>query len=198
MTTHLNRANTFAILLLLVSSAAAGCQPAAPKRQQKTPGQTTAVRESVPPALGSSPARAAAASESGAVAGSMRRRSVGDAKLGSSPTVTLQRAGRAKQTSRRGDTLTIGELLAHPVPSGQRVVVRGACLDQFHARGSAGPPPVTRSDWQLTDGTQVVYVTGRYPSACSTGRIILSAIVQIDTIAAGTNHRARLYLANAP
>ena len=43
------------------------------------------------------------------------------------------------------DTLTVSSLLSRPVTRGQRVVVRGTCLDQFHTRGSAGPSPIERT-----------------------------------------------------
>jgi hypothetical protein len=53
---------------------------------------------------------------------------------------------------------------------------------------------MSRSDWQLAEGDRVMYVVGRYPIACSTGRATISVIADVDTITVGATRRPRQYL----
>jgi hypothetical protein len=112
-------------------------------------------------------------------------------------------AGRANTTippiARRGDatvaeTLTVAAFLDRSMTAGHRVQISGTCLDQFHTRGSAGPPPVSRSDWQLANGTQVVYVVGRMPSGCSAGSLTLTGTVGMDSTLVGGRRVPRRFL----
>jgi hypothetical protein len=107
--------------------------------------------------------------------------------------------GTIPMKARRGEapaseSLTVASFLDRSIATGQRVQVTGTCLDQFHARASAGPPPVSRSDWQLTSGDQVVYVVGRMPRSCATGPTTISATVAFDTSVIAGQRRPRRYL----
>ena len=92
------------------------------------------------------------------------------------------------------ETLSVASFLDRALNAGQHVQIAGTCLDQFHTRGSAGPPPVSRSDWQLAGGNHVVYVVGRMPLACSTGSPTLAGSVGIDTTVVAGRRTARRFL----
>ena len=98
----------------------------------------------------------------------------------------------------RGDTVTVHALVAEPARHGGRTVsVRGRCLGW---NGPAlGTGPLTRSDWQLGEAGEAVWVSGPYPPGCSGqggGDLTLRAEVVVDTITVrGTGERrARAYL----
>src|SRR5262245_57938622 len=61
---------------------------------------------------------------------------------------------------------TIGEIRSSRELVGRVVRVTGRCLAWPGLR-PIGPPPRTRSDWQLTDDTTAIYVSGSVPKACS-------------------------------
>lgn len=93
-----------------------------------------------------------------------------------------------------GGPLSVTAFLATGLPQGAKVKIHGACIDQFHARGSAGSPPVSRSDWQLATGTATVYVVGAVPPGCSTGEVTLAGVVATDSAMLGGERRVRRYL----
>lgn len=82
----------------------------------------------------------------------------------------------------RTDTLSVSAFLDGPVGAGRIVSIRGKCRDQFHASGSAGAPPRSRSDWQLADDRAAVYVSGPMPAGCASGSVVVSGLVVVDTI----------------
>jgi len=82
----------------------------------------------------------------------------------------------------RDETLSVSEFLDGHVEAGHMVSVRGNCRDQFHASGSAGAPPRSRSDWQLADERAALYVSGPMPTACALGPVVVRALVSVDTI----------------
>ena len=98
----------------------------------------------------------------------------------------------------RGDTVTVQALVAEPARhAGRTVSVRGRCLGW---NGPApGTGPVTRSDWQLGEAGQAVWVSAPFPAGCTGqggGDVTLRAQVVMDTITVrGTGaRRPRAYL----
>ena len=98
--------------------------------------------------------------------------------------------------------LSISSILRSTAANGTPVLVRGICLARA-AHAAFGPPPRTRSDWQLravTDSTVGIWVTGPRPAGCTpeqggVGPIALRAMLESDTVAAlATAPRARRYL----
>jgi hypothetical protein len=172
-----------------------GCKPAKPGNNGGAQGTQPAAADSqslvTPPHLGAVAAQPGASSTGKEIG--PRRPPVGETTGPSHAIATIP----AK--ARRGDTiatesLTVASFLDRSMDAGQRVQVTGTCLDQFHASGSAGPPPVSRSDWQLAAGTRVVYVVGRMPAACSAGPVTLTATVAIDTTLVGGRSEPRRFL----
>jgi hypothetical protein len=90
------------------------------------------------------------------------------------------------------------------VEVGRSIRVRGTCTGYAHVL-AAGPPPRTRSDWQLVDGDVALWVVGPYPDGCS-GTVPSEApgtytmVVTADTLPAlgGASPRPRLYLIHTP
>jgi hypothetical protein len=169
---------------------AAGCSPS--KSGNSQVGQQTAPdsqRLVAPLHLGEAAARPASADSSAAI--SPRRPSISAS--------TGPKLGTIPVKARRDDTkppalLTVASFLDRPLDVGQRIQITGTCLDQFHANASAGAPPVSRSDWQLTNGSQVVYVVGRMPASCIPGPATISASVAIDTTLIAGQRRPRRFL----
>jgi len=62
---------------------------------------------------------------------------------------------------------SVRQLVQSGAWNGQEVFVAGRCLG-FPGGETAGPPPVTRSDWLLERDSAVIYVTGPLPSGCTT------------------------------
>jgi hypothetical protein len=70
-----------------------------------------------------------------------------------------------------------------------RVDIDGVCL-RIDAKVAVGPPPITRSDWQLrdtADTTKAIWVTGPRPPDCgyesgSASSVRLQASVQTDSV----------------
>jgi len=195
MIRRMTPATAHPIALLLTALAFAACRPATPEQQSSVPAQSSTARDSVPPPLGGPSVLRPSAKDTGESAAGAIQRPSSPGKQSEAPLTPIpQKARREAHVKRGSETLSVSALLAHPMPRGQRVVVIGSCLDQFRARGSAGAPPMTRSDWQIAEGNQVIYVVGRYPSACSAGQVTLSAITELDTITVGSSRRLRQYL----
>jgi hypothetical protein len=158
------------------------CRPAQPGNDTTAQGTQSSASDSqslvTPPQLGtvaSKPNTTTAGKQIGP-----RRPTVGESTSTTHTIATIPaKARRDEATS--ADTLSVASFLDRSLNAGQHVQVAGACLDQFHTRGSAGPPPVSRSDWQLAGGTRVVYVVGRMPMSCSAGSPTLTGTVGIDT-----------------
>jgi hypothetical protein len=94
---------------------------------------------------------------------------------------------------------SVAQVLDARVPVGRLVRVRGRCLG-YGARGDAGPPPRTRSDWLLSDAGRAVYVVGAFPAGCEPMAggptpVEIVARVAADTVAGlGGPGRPRRYL----
>ena len=64
-------------------------------------------------------------------------------------------------------TATVHELLASDALVGRVVEVTGRCLGYSSPTVAKGSPPVTRSDWQLEDGGEAIWVSGPLPEGCT-------------------------------
>ena len=62
--------------------------------------------------------------------------------------------------------VSVAQLLTDEIPVGARVEVRGTCIG-YSRVVALGPPPRTRSDWQLEADGVAVWVVGSYPPGCS-------------------------------
>jgi len=92
-------------------------------------------------------------------------------------------------------TVSVDDVLAMQLPRAEPIQVRGRCLDKLHAR-SLGPPPVSRSDWQLASDAAAIFVSGPQPVECDGNSLVTVAVrVYIDTIRAPIGvPRERRYL----
>lgn len=63
--------------------------------------------------------------------------------------------------------VTVREVLTQPSLTGRTVQVTGRCLGYSTPTIAKGSPPRTRSDWQLEDGGEAVWVTGALPEGCT-------------------------------
>jgi hypothetical protein len=96
---------------------------------------------------------------------------------------------------------TVHEVLANPGLVGHTVKVTGTCLGYSTPTIAKGSPPLTRSDWQLADQGEAVWVSGAMPAGCSatepakTPSTILARVAQ-DTLVGlgGGATEARRYL----
>ena len=178
---------TRSTLLFLGSGAVivAACAPAQPEKPPTSDTQSLGV----PQTLGT--ARPQASSTSKAKI-EPRRPPVGDLSNAHDNMSIPLKARRDDESANK--PLSVESFVGRSMNAGERVQVTGTCLDQFHARGSAGPPPVSRSDWQLANGTEVVYVTGRMPASCASGTVTISATVGIDTAVVDGQQHARRFL----
>lgn len=82
------------------------------------------------------------------------------------------------------DTISVGAILSDSQAYlGRHQNVRGTCLGW---RGPAsGPPPSTRSHWQIGDETHALWVVGPMPAGCtgaSGGLTTIRAYVTADTV----------------
>lgn len=82
---------------------------------------------------------------------------------------------------------TVHEVLTRPSLTGRLVQVRGTCLGYSTPTVAAGAPPATRSDWQLEDQGEAVWVTGALPTGCSATQpaaapSTITALVAQDTL----------------
>ena len=83
--------------------------------------------------------------------------------------------------------VTVHQVLTTPSLAGKSVRITGTCLGYSVPTVAKGPPPVTRSDWQLEDQGEAVWVTGQLPSGCqsttpSAGPVTITAEVAQDTV----------------
>jgi hypothetical protein len=62
---------------------------------------------------------------------------------------------------------TVHALLTTPSLVGRLVEVRGRCLGYASPTIAKGTPPVTRSDWQLEDNGEAIWVSGPLPAGCT-------------------------------
>lgn len=183
-----------AISVLICLSA---CQQS--RLPESTPPDTVAAtrpvndRAEAPSGASTDPAARQADSSSGLGRPVARSDAIATSKISRS-VADSAKASRVTATTERSDTLTVSSFLAQPLARGQRVMVSGSCLDQFHTRGAAGPPPVARSDWQLVSGQQVVYVVGPQPGECLSGPVTIVATVGVDTVAGFGKRQERRYL----
>ncbi|HXG43459.1 MAG TPA: hypothetical protein VNJ71_01745 [Gemmatimonadales bacterium] len=93
--------------------------------------------------------------------------------------------------------VTVQDVLTQPGLVGKTVVVSGTCLGYSVPTIAVGSPPVTRSDWQLEDAGDAVWVTGPLPEGCTatggaTGRTRITAAVAQDTLPGLGGEKPRL------
>jgi hypothetical protein len=98
-------------------------------------------------------------------------------------------------------SVTVAQVIDSASLVGRTVSVTGRCLGYQVPAVAIGPPPLTRSDWQLEDGGVAVFVSGAYPAGCSatagsTTPTTVVALVAQDTLPALGNRpaTARRYL----
>lgn len=82
---------------------------------------------------------------------------------------------------------TVHALLTTPSLVGRIVEVKGRCLGYSTPTIARGAPPVTRSDWQLEDNGEAIWVTGSLPEGCTSttpaaGPGPVTATVAQDTV----------------
>jgi hypothetical protein len=63
--------------------------------------------------------------------------------------------------------VSVRDVLTTPSLVGKAVEVTGRCLGYSVPTVAKGSPPVTRSDWQLEDQGEAVWVNGPMPQGCS-------------------------------
>lgn len=183
------------LISCLISIVAVGCSRARPENENGARDPQLSALDSqslvTPPVLGTAPAQAV--SSSGKNQAAPQRPAVGE-KPANSHAITAIPAKARRDNASTSEALSVASFLDRSLDAGQPVQVTGTCIDGFHARGSAGPPPVSRSDWQLSNGTQVVYVVGRMPASCASGAVTISAVVGVDTVAIIGTRRVRRFL----
>lgn len=93
---------------------------------------------------------------------------------------------------------TVRSILEDPSSIGTTVRLTGMC--SVFGSLAEGTPPVTRSDWQLSQSGVAIYVTGRPPAGCAMGsspkEVTITARVLQDTLPANPARprRPRQYL----
>jgi hypothetical protein len=97
--------------------------------------------------------------------------------------------------------VSVHDVLTRPALVGKAVEVTGRCLGYSVPTVAKGSPPVTRSDWQLEDQGEAVWVTGPMPDGCTAttpapAASTISALVAQDTMPGlgGQKPVARQYL----
>ncbi|HXI19777.1 MAG TPA: hypothetical protein VNH46_01750 [Gemmatimonadales bacterium] len=83
--------------------------------------------------------------------------------------------------------VTVADIITRADLAGKAVEVRGMCLGYSVPTVAQGSPPVTRSDWQLEDRGQAVWVSGALPPGCTStqpadGPSTITALVAQDTL----------------
>jgi hypothetical protein len=83
--------------------------------------------------------------------------------------------------------VSVHDVLTTPSLTGKAVEVTGRCLGYSVPTVARGSPPVTRSDWQLEDQGEAVWVNGPMPSGCTAttpaeSASSISALVVQDTL----------------
>jgi len=63
--------------------------------------------------------------------------------------------------------VTVHDVLTDATLVGRAVEVTGTCLGYSTPTIAKGSPPLTRSDWQLEDQGEAVWVSGPMPPGCS-------------------------------
>lgn len=97
---------------------------------------------------------------------------------------------------------TVRTLLTDPSSVGRTVRITGLCLG--YGNRAEGPPPFSRSDWQLAQDEVAIYVVGRIPTQCAPNgppsTVTITALVRQDTLRANTMRprRPRQYLELIP
>lgn len=81
---------------------------------------------------------------------------------------------------------TVAEVLDGLVSEGTRITVTGRYLG-YGAQQAFGPQPLTRSDWQLADGPDAIWVTGQMPKGTAPleaghAPITIAARVDMDQV----------------
>jgi hypothetical protein len=96
--------------------------------------------------------------------------------------------------------VSIRELVNGAVQVGKVVRTHGQCIG-YSKPVAQGPPPRTRSDWQLEDGGIAIWVVGAFPPGCTGAggdgtRITVSGSVAEDTVVAlnGRGHVRRFLI----
>jgi hypothetical protein len=94
----------------------------------------------------------------------------------------------------------ISKILSTPQYVGRTVTTNGKCIG-YSTRVAEGPPPRTRSDWQLEDSGVGIWVVGAFPAGCTGAegdgrRISVRALVAEDTVQllAPASRKSRRYL----
>ncbi len=82
---------------------------------------------------------------------------------------------------------TVHAILTTPALVGRVVEVTGRCLGYAAPTIAKGAPPLTRSDWQLEDRGEAVWVSGPLPAGCTstvpaTAAGPITATVSQDTL----------------
>jgi hypothetical protein len=97
--------------------------------------------------------------------------------------------------------VTVRDVLTDGSLTGLRVEVTGTCLGYSTPTIAKGPPPLTRSDWQLEDQGEAVWVSGPMTPGCSatepaTTPSTITATVAQDTVPSlsGRDGTVRRYL----
>jgi hypothetical protein len=83
--------------------------------------------------------------------------------------------------------VSVHDVLTTPSLVGKAVEVNGRCLGYSVPTVAKGSPPVTRSDWQLEDKGEAVWVNGPMPQGCSAtapaeSASTISALVAQDSL----------------
>jgi hypothetical protein len=81
---------------------------------------------------------------------------------------------------------TVHEVLSDGRLTGLLVEVSGTCLGYSSPTIAKGPPPLTRSDWQLEDQGEAVWVSGPMPPGCSATEPAVAPSVITATVAQDT------------
>lgn len=79
-------------------------------------------------------------------------------------------------------TVQVTDILGSSTLVGRRVQVTGTCLGYRVPSVAVGPPPRTRSDWQLESGGVAIYVVGQLPPGCSATEGSTSPTMIIGTV----------------
>lgn len=99
------------------------------------------------------------------------------------------------------EKVSVHDVLTRPALTGKAVEVTGRCLGYSVPTLAKGSPPVTRSDWQLEDQGEAVWVNGPLPDGCTattpaeSASTIAAMVAQDTMVALGGQERAlRQYL----
>lgn len=83
--------------------------------------------------------------------------------------------------------VSVHDVLTTPALVGKSVEVTGKCLGYTVPTIAKGSPPVSRSDWQLENGGEAVWVNGPLPAGCTAttpaeSASTIAAVVAQDTM----------------